>query len=101
MTRVPKTKVKKPSAEGGTFAIFSEALGSSYELTRVKLGVCLRRTDKRQVGGREQVFITSLLFRDGAAFREYCQADLLTSTDPFAAMQLDRAFHELHRTQPE
>lgn len=101
MTPVPKTRVKKPSADAASLTISSEVLGTSYRLTRAKSGVCLKRTDKRQVGGREQLLITSLLFRDSAAFLDYCQADPLASTDPFTAMQLDRAFHELHRTSPE
>jgi hypothetical protein len=101
MMQMSKTRVKNLSSEARSRTISSDALGSSYQLTRAKSGVCLKRTDKRQVGGREQLLITSLLFRDSSAFRDYCQADPLASADPFAAMQLDRAFHDLNRTRPE
>ena len=96
-----KTKIAKCSDEPHRRTIGSATLGSSYQLTRTKSGVCLRQTDRRQVSGRDQLLITSLLFSDDVAFLEYCRADVLASSDPFAANQLARAFHELYSAQPE
>ena len=96
-----KTRITKSSAKLSCRTIASTTLGSSYELTRTRSGVCLRRTDRRQVRGREQLLITFLRFSNDLAFREYCQADSLASADPFAAKQLDRAFDELFSAQPE
>ena len=92
MTITPRNKV---SSETGQRTVSSTALACSYELTRARAGVCLKRTDRRQSGGREQLLITSMIFIDSAAFSEYCRADPLARSDPFAANLLARAFHEL------
>ena len=92
MTITPR---KKTFSETGQRTVSSTALACSFDLTRARTGVCLKRTDRRQSGGREQLLITSMIFADSAAFREYCRADPLARSDPFAANLLDRAFHEL------
>ena len=96
MINVPtKTRIKKSFSESSTRTVSASSGASSYLLTRAKSGVCLKRTDRRQVAGREQLLVTSLLLCDSAAFREYCSADTLARSDPFAADLLERAFHEL------
>ena len=96
-----KSRTTSSTAKPGVRTIASTSLGSSYQLTRTRSGIFLKRTDRRQVHGRDQFLITSLLFSDGQAFQKYCQADPLTSSDPFAADLLCRAFHELYTARFE